>query len=96
MDYQPLIDRWQADEALAPWAQRLPEQLRAGLSTQRYGDLPGWLTTLADLPDLPVEQVMLDTSRVGADAKAVSDADRETHCTARYWPATCAWRPKPV
>ena len=63
MDYQPLIERWQADDALARWAQVLPEQLAANLSHQRYGDLAGWLEALANLPDLPVQSRVLDQAR---------------------------------
>lgn len=66
MDYQPLIDRWQQGE-LAPWAALLEEQIAAGLSLKRYGDLPRWLEVLDALPDLPVSSRTLDASRVGAD-----------------------------
>ncbi len=68
MDYAPLKAKWQADEALAPWADILDTQLSAGLSHQRYGDLQRWLESLADLPDIPVSQCHLDGSRVGVDA----------------------------
>jgi len=65
MDYAPLIEQWQ-DGELARWAELLPAQLESGLSRQRYGDLPRWLQALASLPDIPAEQVQLNTARVGA------------------------------
>ena len=65
MDYQPLIDRWQASD-LQAWAERLPEQLATGLSLERFGDLPRWMNALAQLPDLRADNVALDASRVGA------------------------------
>ena len=65
MNYQPLIERW-SDGDLTRWAALLPEQLAAGLSRQRYGDLARWLESLAALPDIAPERVVLDASRVGA------------------------------
>lgn len=67
IDYQPLVERWQ-DGDLDRWARALPEQLTAGLSTARYGDLPRWLDALDALPDIAVDTVHLDTGRVGASA----------------------------
>jgi tRNA (mo5U34)-methyltransferase len=63
--YQALISRWHEDE-LAPWAEQLPEQIAAGMSQQRFGDLPRWLAALDALPDLQPDQILLNASRVGA------------------------------
>jgi tRNA (mo5U34)-methyltransferase len=49
IDVASLCARW-ADGPLAPWAERLPEQVAAGLSAKRYGDLPRWRAALARLP----------------------------------------------
>lgn len=77
IDYQALIDRWQ-DCELRPWAELLAEQIAAGLSRKRYGDLPRWEETLAALPDLPVVKRQLDAPRVGADCEPpLDEAGRE-------------------
>ncbi len=65
MDYQPLIERWRGGE-LDRWARALKSQLAAGLSPQRYGDLPRWLQALQDLPAVHADAVHLDRARVGA------------------------------
>ncbi len=72
MDYQPLIDRWSGGD-LDAWAKRLPAQLEKGLSQQRYGDLSRWLEVLDTLPDIPVSNVILDQSRVGASCEPALD-----------------------
>ena len=68
IDYQPLMDRWRGGE-LDRWAQLLPQQLAAGLSTERYGDLPRWLQALDELPQLGADDVWLDSARVGAGSR---------------------------
>ena len=72
IDYQPLIDHWTGSE-LDRWAQLLPEQLAAGLSHQRYGDLARWLQVLEDLPDIEADSVQLDQARVGASVNPSLD-----------------------
>ncbi|QIB64800.1 tRNA 5-methoxyuridine(34)/uridine 5-oxyacetic acid(34) synthase CmoB [Kineobactrum salinum] len=67
IDYQPLIQRWQEDDELRGWAELLPGQIAAGLSPQRYGDLPRWLRALEALPEIAPSRCHLDRSRVGAD-----------------------------
>lgn len=66
IDYRPLIDHWQ-DSPLQAWAEQLPEQVAAGLSLRRYGDLPRWLEALDALPDLAIATRALDRPRVGVD-----------------------------
>ena len=66
IDYRPLIDRWREGD-LAPWAELLPQQIEAGLSHRRYGDLSRWLQALADLPEVEADRIHLDRSRVGAE-----------------------------
>ena len=72
MNYQPLLQRWQGSEMDA-WAKLLPSQLEKGLSQQRYGDLPRWLTALESLPSLEVSERILDQSRVGVRGLAPLD-----------------------
>ena len=60
------------------WARLLPDQIARGLSPQRYGDLPRWLDVLRELPDLPVDNIRLDTARVSAgSARALDPAALE-------------------
>ncbi|NND67936.1 MAG: tRNA 5-methoxyuridine(34)/uridine 5-oxyacetic acid(34) synthase CmoB [Halioglobus sp.] len=74
IDYQTLIERWRGGD-LDRWAEQLPQQIAAGLSRERYGDLEKWLAALAALPDLNVAGIHLDRDRVGADG-AIDDATR--------------------
>ncbi len=69
IDYRPLVQRWQ-DSDLAPWAQNLQTQIAADFHERRYGNLPGWLQALADLPDLHPSGIDLqqDTVSVGSAA----------------------------
>ncbi len=76
IDYHPLIESWK-DGDLAPWAEQLPAQLAEGLSLQRYGDLPRWLSVLESLPDIPVDGISLDAARVGADSKPPLDPEAQ-------------------
>jgi tRNA (mo5U34)-methyltransferase len=73
IDYQPLITRWQGGE-LERWATLLAAQVDAGLSQQRYGDLPRWLQALAELPALRADTIALNQSRVGASSNTSPDA----------------------
>ncbi len=67
LDYLPLIARWRGGE-LDRWAQQLEQQVAAGLSPQRYGDLSRWLQALRDLPDIHADTLHLDQARVGASS----------------------------
>lgn len=67
INYQSLIDRW-AEGDLERWSEILPNQIAAGLSIERYGDLPRWLQALDELPQLPTHSIHLDRARVGADS----------------------------
>ncbi|MCR9186060.1 MAG: tRNA 5-methoxyuridine(34)/uridine 5-oxyacetic acid(34) synthase CmoB [Halieaceae bacterium] len=73
IDYGPLIDRWQQDAQLAPWAERLHAQIASGLAVERYGDLPRWLEALAALPDITPTTRRLTSARVGADRQPALD-----------------------
>jgi tRNA (mo5U34)-methyltransferase len=76
IDYAPLVDQWLETE-LAPWAEVLPQQLAAGMSLQRYGDLPRWLQVLEELPDLQACSIQLDQSRVGASCEPALTASQQ-------------------
>ena len=47
------------EHPLASWATVLPEQIKSGLSSDRYGKLDQWLTAIDNLPDLPVSEIDL-------------------------------------
>lgn len=66
------------DTALADWAKILPEQIAAGLSEKRYGDLAGWKASLAKLPTVPSEHIeLMDAVRIGAS----DDCNEATRAT---------------
>jgi len=78
IDVDALVERWQST-ALAPWASLLPEQLAAGLSRERYGDIPRWQAALESLPAIEADRVSLDSARVGvATAHSLTDPTRAT------------------
>lgn len=60
IDVPTLQARWR-DTELAPWAERLPDQVNSGLSVARHGDLPRWLEALEALP--AVDDVIVDLNR---------------------------------
>jgi tRNA (mo5U34)-methyltransferase len=78
IDYQPLIESWR-DGELDAWARLLPGQIEAGLSRQRYGDLPRWLAALESLPEIETAGVQLNAARVGATAGTPLDDDLKSH-----------------
>lgn len=58
IDYSPLFAAL-ADTKLAAWLPHLPEQITAGLSSERFGDLPAWLEALERLPDVVTDEIEL-------------------------------------
>ena len=68
-----------AEGPLARWAERLPDQVAAGLDPARHGDLPRWEAALAALPEARPGSVDLaaDTLRIGHAADlAAGDGER--------------------
>ncbi|SMF63894.1 tRNA (mo5U34)-methyltransferase [Alteromonadaceae bacterium Bs31] len=63
INYSPLLT-YLANTPLENWAMRLPEHIAHGLSTKRFGDLPGWYRALEALP-----QVSANTQELGATVK---------------------------
>ena len=63
------------DSPLAAWADKLPEQIAAGLCEKRYGDLAGWKASLAKLPGVIASQIEL-SQRVQIGSS--SDCDEAT------------------
>ena len=66
MNYQAFLGKLASNENLADWANQLPDQINAGLSPKRYGDLPRWQQALSALPELTSRTTDMNTSRVGA------------------------------
>ena len=90
--YQPLLDAMR-EGPLSAWAERLPQQIDAGLCPRRYGDLPQWLEALTALPAISASQVEL-THRVNIGAPG--DADTEQIQTLRSaLEALIPWRKGP-
>ncbi len=77
IDYQPLITRWRGGD-LDAWAQLLSQQVAAGLSRERYGDLARWLQTLDELPRIKADHLQLNDSRVGARTEQPLDEATKT------------------
>jgi tRNA (mo5U34)-methyltransferase len=63
IDVDTLCERWH-DGPLAPWAALLSEQVAAGLSEKRFGDIPRFQRALDTLPEITAGAVTLDDSRV--------------------------------
>ncbi|WP_438952205.1 tRNA 5-methoxyuridine(34)/uridine 5-oxyacetic acid(34) synthase CmoB [Porticoccus sp.] len=77
IDFSPLLTSLASAEhpALRAWAEQLPAQLAQGLSAERWGDLPDWQATLAQLPSLEPSRVDLQTAVSVGDA---GDCDEQT------------------
>ena len=72
IDVATLCARW-ADGPLAPWADRLPAQVAAGLSVRRFGDLPRWQAALDQLPGLIPDTRSLDRATVTVGSRGEID-----------------------
>lgn len=58
INFQPLLQQL-ATTNLAPLANVLPAALAAGLSCERYGDLPAWYAAMEQLPDITPSSIDL-------------------------------------
>lgn len=75
IDYQPLIEALNKTP-LRRWATQLPEQIAAGLSPKRHGQLPRWYESLNKLPVVSPSSFTLDEEvRIGA-ASDISEQQR--------------------
>lgn len=79
MDYQPLLAAL-PHTPLAPWLANLSEQIAAGLSEQRFGDLPGWKQALMDMPQIRASRIDLQQ---GVIIGTPSDCDDTTRAQLR-------------
>lgn len=70
IDYSSLLDFMHRNNAFARWAEILPAQIKAGLSTQRHGELPLWQTIVNDLPGFKASSMDMN-----ADAVRAGEAD---------------------
>lgn len=61
IDYTPILKELE-NTPLHPWVKLLPEQIEAGLSTKRYGDLTCWLEALDNLPKIDPSKFSLSES----------------------------------
>lgn len=67
INYQPFLDHLatlETSEPLGDWLSQLPTQIASGLNEQRHGDLKRWKQVLAELPDWPVQDIVLDNSAI--------------------------------
>lgn len=74
IDFQPLLQQL-ADTHLATLSRELPTALTAGLSVERYGDLPAWYQAMAALPEITPQTVNLSD---GVAIGSSRDADSAT------------------
>lgn len=80
IDYSALFSALK-DTPLATWLDTLPAQITAGLSEERYGDLPDWKAALALLPNVATQIVEL-TSAVTIGTS--NDCDETTCAQIRH------------
>lgn len=69
IEVDTLCARWR-DGPLARWAALLPEQVAAGLSEKRFGDIPRFQSALKALPEVAADAVTLNGSRVSVSSDA--------------------------
>ncbi|WP_323844532.1 tRNA 5-methoxyuridine(34)/uridine 5-oxyacetic acid(34) synthase CmoB [Microbulbifer magnicolonia] len=78
IDYTPLYADLQHIPALRAWLAQLPEQIAAGLSPHRWGDLPDWQAALNALPEITPSYIELtDKVRIGCGADASEEQLQE-------------------
>ncbi len=75
-----------SEEKLRLWAETLPEKIAFGMRPERFGDLPRWQQAVASLPQIDVNDRLLNHDRVGAagtitqaQAEQLETALRELH-----------------
>jgi tRNA (mo5U34)-methyltransferase len=75
-DYTALLTAMR-DGPMAGWADILPAQIKKGLDTRRYGDLPKWQAALEALPAITPSTISIDTDTVTIGAATdIDDAVR--------------------
>lgn len=73
IDYQPLLKQL-SKYPFGPLAKVLPDAIAAGLSTQRYGDLPEWYEAMGRLPELTPSRIDLRDSVTIGTAEDAGEA----------------------
>ncbi|MCF1184340.1 tRNA 5-methoxyuridine(34)/uridine 5-oxyacetic acid(34) synthase CmoB [Marichromatium gracile] len=73
--FAPFLDHL-AETPLAPWRTALAERVAQRLGRGAHGDLPRWEAALAQLPELPPGEVLLDAARVGLDGATLMPEQR--------------------
>lgn len=92
IDYSDLFAAL-ADTKLAAWLPLLPEQIDAGLSAERFGDLPAWLEALEQLPEVATDAVELSQEvRLSSSASLPEQTRQQIH---RAFTALIPWRKGP-
>ena len=74
LDYQYFYGRI-AQTDLSFWIEQLPALIAAGLSEQRYGDLPRWKQVLSQLPDWPADSINLNEAAITVNGSVQTDTD---------------------
>ncbi len=74
INFQP-FKQFIANSELKDWLPELENALAKGLCTQRYGDLPDWLTALASLPAFEATNFDFHTEVKIGNREEISEAD---------------------
>lgn len=61
IDFSDLLESFK-NSPLEPWLKTLPQQIKEGLSSERFGDLPQWLEALNSLPQVQTDKIELSNS----------------------------------
>ena len=93
IDYNPFLAQLK-QHGLGDWVHHLPAAIHAGLSVQRYGDLPRWLTTLHSLPDWPVSNTVLDSAVISIDTEKLPSQQLRQSLKQQLL-QLCPWRKGP-
>jgi len=93
IDYRALAERWSAGP-LAPWGRTLEGEVARHFHERRYGDLPRWLASLEQLPDISPSSIDLGAAaiRVGEPGDCDEAARRRLENRLR---ALLPWRKGP-
>ncbi len=80
LDYGPLIDRLETAD-IGELAASIPQLLKTGLDSHRYGDIPRWQEALDNLPEIDISSVDLNSPfvRVGTSNDGSSSDHKKLH-----------------
>ncbi len=72
MDFSAFLTHFH-DSGLAPWLESVEQQIADGLNPQRYGDIPRWRESLALLPNISADKILLTENAITVDGPATRE-----------------------